>query len=383
MRRLIPTSRLPICFLATFLLALPCTAAENLLANPSFESSLAPNWEKRTPEDKTHTLRREEHAGRNGSAAAVLTNVKPSYTRLRQGADRSIAVEPGSLLELSAWVRSEMTDEAQITLQVYCMDADDGILAQPRSAVMSGPFDWTRANVWLIVPERTAYTMAYLQVQEGTGKAFFDDVELTVRQVPAPKPPAPRIVLLSDLSEDSPCYANLKTLFEDGLVPATPADAEAALSEADGLLILYQQDKTPPSVLAAAEQFARNGGRVFMDLRNFAQWQAVQAVLANVGSVKDVPVETQMKAGLQILPPQRSVGEGRGGAEQSHADHHVPPPQRSEGEGRGGAEQSHADHHVPPSPAQRGGGPGWGRAITRRPSRSPSPAKRGGGPGWG
>ncbi len=287
----------------------PCPAAENLLSNPSFESSLAPNWEKRTPEDKTHTLRREEHAGRNDSAAAVLTNIRPAYTRLRQGADRSIALQPGSLIELSAWVRSEMTDDAQITLQVYCMDADDGILAQPRSAVMSGAFDWTRANVWLLVPERTAYTMAYLQVQEGTGKVFFDDVELVVCQAPAPKPPAPRIVLLSDLTEDNSCYVNLKTLFEDGLVSPTPEEAQAALSNADGLLILYQQDKAPSGVLVAAEQFARGGGRVFMDLRNFAQWQAAQAVKVHVGSVKDVPVETQMKAGLRILSPQRSVGE--------------------------------------------------------------------------
>ena len=74
---------------------MPSQAADNLLTNPGFEAPLAPHWEKRTPEDKTRTLRRVERTGRDGSAAAVLENLQSSYTRLRQGADRSIAIEPG------------------------------------------------------------------------------------------------------------------------------------------------------------------------------------------------------------------------------------------------------------------------------------------------
>jgi len=283
------------------LLGSPCSA-DNLLSNPAFESALAPHWEKRTPEDETHTLRRVEHAGRNGSAAAVLENIQPSYTRLRQGADRSIAVEPGSLIELSAWVRSEMTDDADITLQVYCMDAaGDGILAQPRSPAMSGAFDWTRANVWLAVPEETAYVMAYLQVQEGTGKVYFDDVELAVRQKPLPRPPAPKVVLLSDLPDDSRCLADLKTLFEDGLIPVAADEAATALADARGCLVLYEDQEAPKAVCDAIESFARSGGRVFMDIRNFAQWQAAQAVQVKVGTVKGVPAETQMEAGVRIV----------------------------------------------------------------------------------
>ncbi len=214
----------------------PAPAVDNLLTNPAFESPLAPCWEERTPEDETRTLRRVEEVGRDGSAA-VLENLQPCYTRLRQGADRSIVIERGSLVELSAWVRSEMTDEARITLQIYCMDDKDGILAQPRSPAMSGTFDWTRASVWTIVPEGTLYTMAYVQVQEGTGKVAFDDVELVVRQKPMPRPPAPKIVLLSDLLDDGLCLTNLKTLFEDGLVQAAPDDA-STLPDASGVLVL-------------------------------------------------------------------------------------------------------------------------------------------------
>jgi hypothetical protein len=124
---------------------------------------------------------------------------------LRQGHDRSITVEPGSLLQLSAWVRSELDDRGQITLQIYCMDEKDRIRAQPTSAPVSGSFDWTQRIAFVVVPEGTAYVMAYLQVKEGVGKVYFDDIQLIVAQEPVKRPPAPKIVLLSDLPEDSPC----------------------------------------------------------------------------------------------------------------------------------------------------------------------------------
>lgn len=314
-----------LCVVVGVLLVSPCVAAENLLNNPSFESPLTPVWEKRTPEDATRTLRRVEDAGRDGSAAAVLENLQSSYTRLRQGADRSIEIEPGSLVELSAWVRSEMTDDAQITLQIYCMDAEDGILAQPRSPALSGTLDWTRASVWTVVPKGTTYTMAYLQVQEGAGKVTFDDVELVVRQEPLPEPPAPKVVLLSDLSDESRCLANLKTLFEDGLVEAKPEDAAEALVGARGLLVLYEGRDIPKLVFKTVERFARSGGRVFMDMRNFAAWQAIDPVQVQVGSVKDTSVEGQMQAGLRVLSVQRIEGE-RGGERVVIQPRPGPPP---------------------------------------------------------
>ena len=275
--------------------------AENLLANPSFEAPLAPHWEKRTPEDETRTLRRVEEVGRDGSAAAVLENLQSSYTRLRQGADRSIAIEPGSLVELSAWVRSEMTEESKITLQIYCLDGEGGILAQPRSPVESGSFDWKRASVWTAVPDGTVYTMAYLQVQEGTGKVTFDDVELVVRQKPLPRAPAPKVVLFSDLLDDNACLNDLKTLFEDGLTRPVDGELAAPLADATGLLVLYEGREVPASVFATAERYARSGGRVFMDMRNFAQWQRTEPVQAKVGSGAKATVEAQMEVGLHVV----------------------------------------------------------------------------------
>jgi zinc carboxypeptidase len=306
MPRLAPLAFLGLCAMAAACLpATPAQAADNLLTNPGFESPLAPHWEKRTPEDKTRTLRRVDEAGRNDSAAAVLENLQPFYTRLRQGADRSIEIQPGSLIELSAWVRSEMTDEARITLQIYCMDEKGAILAQPRSPAMSGTFNWTRASAWTVVPQDTTYTMAYLQVQEGVGKVSFDDVELVVRQDPLPRPPAPKIVLFTDLPDDSPSLANLKTLFEDGLVQVA-LDAPSGIADVEGILILFEGEEVPATVCLTANAFAQSGGRVFMDIRNFAQWQAAQAVQVNVGTVDKASVEAKMQAGLRITS-HRSV----------------------------------------------------------------------------
>ncbi|MEN6498704.1 MAG: hypothetical protein ABFD16_30735, partial [Thermoguttaceae bacterium] len=85
--------------------------AENLLKNPGFEESLAPAWEKRTPDSADRKISRQESAGRSGTSAVVLENLRSTHTRLRQGQDRSIAIEPGSFVELSAWTKSELSDE--------------------------------------------------------------------------------------------------------------------------------------------------------------------------------------------------------------------------------------------------------------------------------
>lgn len=271
--------------------------AENLLKNAGFEADLAPAWEKRTPDDASRKLFRQEAAGRAGTAAAVLENLQATPTRLRQGHDRSITVEPGSLLELSAWVKSELSDDGQVTLQIYCMDAKQQILAQPTSASALGRFDWSQRRVRTLVPKNTAYVMAYLQIGKGVGRVLFDDVELAVRRAPVPEPPAPKVGLLTDLPEDNPCVQELRVLFEDGLVRLKPGDS---LDACQAALVLFEKS-VPQPVFQAAEPFAQRGGRVFMDLRNFAQWQKATATPVIVGAVEKQPVEKRMLAGLRVV----------------------------------------------------------------------------------
>lgn len=297
--------RLPRALGAAFILALsiPAVGGEpaerlNLLKNSGFEEPLEPAWEKRTPDDAGRTLYRGESAGRTG-AAAVLENTRPAQTRLRQGNDRSIVIEPGSLVELSAWIKSDQSAEGDATLQIYCMDEGGEILAQPTSAPLAGRFDWTRSRVRTTIPDHAAYVMAYLQTRGGVGKVFFDDAELVVLRPPVPRLPAPKVGLLTDLAADHACLEELKVLFEDGLKPIGPGGAEE-LRDCVGAIVLYEAE-IPESVARIATDFARGGGRVFMDIRSFARTCRTEATAVEVGPVESQPVEQQMSAGLRVV----------------------------------------------------------------------------------
>ncbi len=296
-------------------------AAENLLSNPEFEDALQPSWEKRTPEDSSRKLYRAEGLGRSGGTATVLENVRPAYTRLRQGNDRSIVVEPGSLLELSAWVKSELTDDGAVMLQLYCMNEDEHIRAQPTSRRIKGSFDWTKMHVRVLVPDETAFVMAYLQIREGVGRVIFDDVELAVKRKPRPRPPAPRIGLLTDLADDNECLANLKTLFTDGLVRLTPEDTIKQLANCDGALVLCEATEVPAASLDAVLQFADGGGRVFMDIRNFAQWQRVEAIRVSVRSKPGNSPQAAMAAGLRVVKASEATAGFEVGQIMPRASH--------------------------------------------------------------
>lgn len=295
MLRIVIQSLICVAFIST--VAATAQSAENLLKNSGFEEELEIAWEKRTPDDADRKLFRDESGGRSG-AAVVLENVKPAYTRLRQGHDRSITVEPGSLVELSAWAKSEQTDDGKAMLQIYCMDEKNGILAQPTSVPASGRFDWTLQRVRTIAPDDTAYIMAYLQTRDGTGRVWFDDVALEVKRGPLPKVPAAKIALLSDLPEGHACVKELHVLFE-GLVQVAPSDT-TALEDMAGALVLYD-GAVPATVVKAVAEYARGGGRVFMDIRNFARIHGAEAVAVDVGAVEKQPIEKQMAAGLRVV----------------------------------------------------------------------------------
>ncbi len=224
-------------------------AGSNLLTNAGFEAALEPAWEKRTPDDAQRKTFREESTGRSG-AAAVLENLAHVNTRLRQGQDRSIVVAPGSLVELSAWVKSGLDAAGEAALQLYCMDGKGEILSQPSSALRRGACDWTRCRVRTQVPDRTAYVMAYLQIRDGVGKVWFDDAELSVKRLPQKEEPLPEIALLTDLPETNAVIQRARALFGSGLKRAEPEPA--ALRGSTGALALYEG--TVPPALGPADR---------------------------------------------------------------------------------------------------------------------------------
>ena len=273
-------------------------AGENLLVNPGFEQDLEPAWEKRTPDSAQRKLYRAEGAGRSG-AAVVLENVEPTQTRLRQGHDRSIVICPGSLVELSAWVKSEQDEEGVSMLQIYCMDEQGKIVSQPTSRPVPGPFDWLRHRLRTVIPERTAYVMAYLQIRDGAGRVWFDDVELVVRREPVPRAPAPRIALLTDLDDDHATIREARILFDDGLT-RVEGDMAAGLRKSVAALVLYTGD-VPAPLWQSLAAFAREGGRVFLDIRALARCHGAEPVTVEVGEVENQSLATRMAAGLRVV----------------------------------------------------------------------------------
>jgi hypothetical protein len=269
----------------------------NLLVNGGFEEELAPAWERRTLDDAQRRITRAEGAGRRGAAAA-LENAAPVHTRLRQGHDRSIIVAPGSIVELSAWVKSEQDEGGEATLQLYCMDKGGKILAQPVSPPEPGAFDWTRLRVRSLVPPGTAYVMAYLQTRGGVGRVLFDDAALEVKRAPEVAAPAPKIVLLTDLPEGHAVLERAQVLVE-GLV-RDEAGRPGAFEGAAGAIALFE-GAVPEAVWPSLQAFARGGGRVFMDLRAFARCHGAEAAAVGVGAAGEAPLAARMAAGLRAV----------------------------------------------------------------------------------
>jgi len=132
-------------------------AEANLLRNGGFENDLAPVWEKRTPESPERSLTRTDEVARSGQWSLRLEGMAAGATRLRQGHDQSIRIEPGSQVELSAWVKSDLGPSGSATLQLYCKDAAGKILAQPKSAAVDGRKDWPQMRLLAGVPAGTSH----------------------------------------------------------------------------------------------------------------------------------------------------------------------------------------------------------------------------------
>lgn len=293
--------------------ALPARGGEGSpsLRNPGFEEESLSAWQQRTPQDASRRFSRSKEAVHSGQWSMMLENLKPAFTRLRQGHDRSIALAPGSLVELSAWVKTELSEQGGATVQLYCMgDADkESILAQPQSTPIRGTRDWTRARVLVEVPAATSYVMTYLQIDKGIGKAFFDDVQLRVVRPPRPKEPSPRIGLLTDLPQDDPCRRNVAILLGDGQVLLKADTIAKQLAGCAGAVVLARSESIGVNELEAVARAAQQGKPVFMDLRSFARWRKLEAgpvpVSSPTGPAKPdrtvSPVTRQMAAGLRVV----------------------------------------------------------------------------------
>lgn len=270
--------------LLAFLVGSGCLAqAENLVRNAGFEEVLAPAWHKRTPEDAKRRIHRTSDQARSGESCVVLENLETAYTRLRQGADQSIHIAPGSLVELSAWVKSELSADGRIIVQLFCMGAGDAILGSPAVRPKAERDGWHQFHGFIRIPDGMVYCMPYLQIRDGVGKVYFDDVHLRVTRPPPAPPARPRVALLSDLAEDDSTLREMQTLLGNGLVSMVSAADEERLRDCVGLVVLMRASPLPDWVRKALVSAVERELPVFMDIRSFAAWQELGTVAVDCG----------------------------------------------------------------------------------------------------
>jgi hypothetical protein len=277
-----------------------------LFANGGFEQELAPAWVRRTPSDKPCRAERASHGARTGQGCLVLENQRPAFNRVRQGADRRLVIAPGSLVELSAWVKSELSTPGWAGVQLYCMGRGDTILAQPAFRARASVVGWQRVQLIASVPPGTEYCMVYLQADQAPGKAWFDDVRLEVVADPRSVPALAKVALITDLGPDDECLKNVRTLLADNVSVVGPDRGAAACDGCDAAVVLLRDASLAPAAAEGLGNLARRGGRVFMDLRAWARWQGLDTQREPLASGaasdhKATAVARQMAIGLRVV----------------------------------------------------------------------------------
>jgi len=290
-------------------LGLVCTPVRaedgSLLRNGGFEEELAPVWSRRTAEKLPCRAVRESHGGRSGSTGLMLENPTPAFNRWRQGRDRRLALVPGSLVELSAWIKPELQEKGWAGIQLYCMGPGEMILAQPAMRTRPGVQGWQSVQLLAQVPDKTEYAMVYVQA-DGVGRAWFDDVRLSVVRNARAEQALPKVTVLTDLAEGDVCLANVRRLLGRNVTVAAPEAGPAPLAGGTAAVVLVRAGRLPAATVEALAAFAQRGGRVFMDLRAFAAARGLytQTERLTPNATKEKPrsrVARQMATGLRLV----------------------------------------------------------------------------------
>lgn len=244
----------------------------NLLVNGDFEEHTTA-WEKRTPDDADRALSIVPEAARTGKYGARIVNRKEVWSRWRQGADQRLTAPPGATVRLSGWIRTDLGTEGYATLRLYCM-RDNAIAAQPATRPVLGKSDWTRVSLTTTIPEGTTYLMLYLELQNASGTADYDDITLSLVAEPEAAPALNDLLLITDAGADDSIAISLQTLYPGRMVRAAPEDT--ILWERYKGAVAYTRKADTSIDLKALERFAAGGRPVVLDLDLYAMLRGLE-----------------------------------------------------------------------------------------------------------
>lgn len=243
------------------------TQRPNLLANPGFEAG-EEGWERRTPDSADRALSVTPEATRSGEAGARIVNHAKTDSRWRQGSGRTLAAEPGAVMRLSGWIRTDLGPDGYAALRLYAMDEEGEITAQPTSRPVVGKTDWTRSNVSLTVPANAKYLMAYLELVGAVGTADYDDLELVLLRAPRVRKAAADLALLTDAPDDDAAVLSLRALYT---TMTTKRPGETVDKATYRGLIALERGTAPQLDMAKVETFVAAGGLAVVDLPLYAR----------------------------------------------------------------------------------------------------------------
>lgn len=250
-------------------------AQPNMLRDGDFEAAPPSTWEKRTPDGPERVLAILSDGAHSGGRFARIVNRKPAISRWRQGADKALKLQPGSVVRLSGWIRTDLGVDGYAALRLYCMGEREEILSQTQARPVKGKSDWKRYSLTARVPGGTRHAMVYLELQNAVGTADFDDLSLSL--VAAAKPAVRRddILLLTDLENDHAPVRNFITLYPERCVARKPSDA-ASFENYRSIVVVVRDPGAVPD-FHRIQKFVGSGGSVIADLRTYARWRSVEA----------------------------------------------------------------------------------------------------------
>jgi len=272
----------------------------NLLGNGGFEEAGSSAWEKRTPDGPDRSLEIADGPGHSGQHYARIINRRPTISRWRQGADAALKAEPGSVVRVSGWIRSDLGPEGYATLRLYCMGKGGEILQQPQARPIAGKSEWNRRSLTATVPPSTDHLMVYLELQNAVGMANFDDIALSIVARPEPRQRRDDLLLMTDASPDDPVVRSLQTLYPGRFVPA-PLSDKVGLQKFSGAVVFARQGERVFDADALG-LFAASGRTVVIDLGAYARWRSLgtREVRSESPSVLRVAVQHPATRGFQV-----------------------------------------------------------------------------------
>jgi len=181
--------RLGLILIALLIAASTCVAGgqANLLLNGGAEqgkNELPSFWYEAAVAADGLTMYRDDDQVHSGKFSFAISNTHEYEQRVCNNWAQNITDVPaGKIVRLSAYVKTKDADSVNVCLQ--CWGVENDMLAFASTPVVRGDQDWVLMHSQpIVVPPETAY-VCVRAVLTGLGAAWFDDISVTVVDMPA------------------------------------------------------------------------------------------------------------------------------------------------------------------------------------------------------